>query len=326
MKKNINFFITVLIFSSILSTIFLGWINRKQARQNTCIKFGVLQTISHPALDKAREGLEEELGRTFGKDVELIVQNAQGSMLTAQNIAKSFHCNKGICGIVTIGTLATQAVISVEKTKPIFFCAVTDPIGLGLFNNANNICGVSDSVNIKTAVKIMKQLVPSIKTVSIIFNPAEANSVSLVKKMDAVLNENEIKTVHTGVNSESEVLAAASIAMRKADALLVPTDNTVACVMQTLGKIAAGAKKPLFICDSLLVTEGVLAAAGGVDYKECGFLTAQLIEKVFCKKEKPSDLRTIVPECNRIIVHKKTAEKLNLQIPKLLQNQITWKV
>lgn len=308
---------------TLIMAIFL--LTLKNKPKDKTLTIGLLQTISHPALDNSRNGLVEEFKKIFGNNIKIKEKNAQGSMLTAQTIAKSFHCDKQINGIVSIGTLATQAITQVEKQKPIFFCAVTDPQKLGLTPKQLNICGVSDTVDVDKAIQTINTLIPDAKNIAIIFNPAEANSECLVNKMDEKLKQKALIPVHIGVNNETEVATAATIATQKGDAILIPTDNTVACVMNLVGKIALKAKKPLFICDSLLISNGILAAAGSVNYKECGKLTAQLVEKVLCKNQKPHNLATVFPESNSIAMHKLTAEALNIKIPKELQSKIEWR-
>lgn len=319
-----NFFsenIFVILAVTVVAAAFL--ITLKNRAADKTLTIGVLQTISHPALDNAKNGIVEELEKVFGKNIRIKVQNAEGSMLTAQSVAKSFHCDSQISGIVAIGTLATQAITQIEKQKPIFFCAVTAPQKLGIMDQAN-VCGVSDAVDVKMAVESLNNLVPAAKTVAIIFNPAEANSEFLVNKMDQELTSKNLVPVHIGVNSEAEVQTAATIATHKADAILIPTDNTVACVMSAVGKIALKAQKPLFICDSLLISEGVLAAVGSVNYKECGKLTAQLIEKVFCRHQSPESISVVFPQSANIVMHKSTAEKFKINVPENLKDKIEW--
>jgi putative ABC transport system substrate-binding protein len=323
MKTNFfskNLFIVML---GVLLTATLLIIFKNRTADKT-LTIGILQTISHTALDNCRNGLMEELEKTFGKNIRVKERNAQGSMLTAQTIAKSFHCDKQISGIVSIGTLATQAITQIEKQKPIFFCAVTDPQKFGLTNNQINSCGVSDAVDVDKAIQTLQALAPNAKNIAIIFNPAEANSECLVNQMDEKLKQKDLIPVHIGVNNETEVQTAAIIATQKADALLIPTDNTVACVMNIIGEIALKSKKPLFICDSLLISKGILAASGSVNYKECGKLTAKLIEQVFCKKQMPNSLAVIFPKSNSIVMHKLTAEKLNIKVPEDLVHKIEW--
>jgi putative tryptophan/tyrosine transport system substrate-binding protein len=322
-KKNnwkdlfIGLFVLLCVFGVI---IFL--IKQKYEHQKGVITIGIVQTISHPAFEMAKDGLMQELKRL--RNVEFIVQNAEGSMLTAQAIAKNFHNNKNITAIVALGTLATQAVHRIEKDKNLFFCAVTDPESAGIKEGRGNVYGVCDMVNVEASVRAIKELIPSAKTVAILSNPAEPNSVSIVNKMNVLLKQAQLEPIHIGVNSEAEVLVATSIATHKADVLLIPTDNTIACVMNTVGTIAKKAKKPLFICDKLLISEGVLCAAGGVDYNECGVLTALMIEQVLVKKQFPQK-SIIRPTSHTVIVHKKTAQILGLNISEMIKHNVICK-
>jgi ABC-type uncharacterized transport system substrate-binding protein len=83
-------------------------------------------------------------------------------------------------------------------------------------------------------------------------------------------------------------------------------------------------KKPLFICDNLLVTSGVLAAAGGINYTECGHQAARLAAKVIKEKLKPASLGVVTMPSTAIVMHKKTQEFLEIQVPSLLLTRVVW--
>lgn len=126
------------------------------------------------------------------------------------------------------------------------------------------------------------------------------------------------------MNSEVDIVHAATNAFSRADVILVPTDNTIACAMQMVGRLALKAKKPLIICDNLLVTPGVLGAAGGVDYKKLGAQTGEIALKVLVNHEKPDELLIAKSESTNIFMHRATAEALEVKVPIDLENNVTW--
>jgi putative ABC transport system substrate-binding protein len=308
----------------VCSGIFSLPLMRQSVGTTQGVTIGILQTVSHPALDRAREGFIQECTQGMGNRVSFVEQNAEGAMTTAQTIAQSFHRNPKITAIFALGTLATQAISKVEKQKPVIFCAVTDPIALGVVGPSSNVCGVSDVIDVPTSAQILKALCPQAKNVALLFNPAEANSVSLVRKMENTLQYMHIDPLQIGINSEVEIPSAIAIAVRKADVLWIPTDNTIATAMSMVGFLAFKAKKPLFICDNLLVTRGVLASAGGVDYTECGRRSAQLAVKIFKNKHKPVHLGVVWTPSKIIAVHQETCAHLDIHIPNELSSRIVW--
>lgn len=303
-----------------------GWV-RLQLVHAPCdgLVIGIMQTASHPALDRARQGCVDELRRRWGGRVTCIEQNAEGAMATAQTIAQSFARNDRMHAVVTIGSLATQAMQQVEKHKPIVFCAVTDPATVGVGEHCHNICGVSDALDIDGAVATMRQMCPSLHRIAMLYNPAEVNSVSLVARMEAALRAAGMLAIRVGVHNEAELPSALAIIMPEVDALWVPTDNTIANAMGLVGRLALKAKKPLFISDGLLVTHGVLAAIGGVDYEHNGRHAAEFIDGLINHHRKPRELGVAATPSSSVIVEKATAQQLGITIPESLASRVTWK-
>ena len=278
-------------------------------------RIGILQTASHPALDAVREGFIEQLQEELHHDVQCIIQNAEGNISHAHAIAQRFHADKTIDGIFTIATPATQAQASIETKKPIFFAAVTDPHALGFVHPTTNICGASDMIDVEKEIDLLVNLVPHAKKVGLIFNTAEVNSIILISKMKNELQKRNLTPLDFGVTSEADIPAAIEVACRKTDALLAPTDNTIASTIDLIASIALKHKKPLIVSDNLLVSHGALAASG-VDYKESGRQAARLAYAVLVDGKKPFELPIAQPQSNIVLINKKTLGILGLTIPK----------
>src|SRR5436190_7684961 len=103
---------------------------------------GILQTASHPALDAARQGFIDEIQSQVNDKVNFVINNGQGSISTIHTIAQQFHAKQDIDGIFAIATPAVQAMVSIEKEKPICIAAVS--VTPALFLSEKNVCGVSD--------------------------------------------------------------------------------------------------------------------------------------------------------------------------------------
>lgn len=279
---------------------------------------GILQTASHPALDAARDGFVEELKNKIGDSVEFVIQNAQGSVSQAHAIAQQFRANKKITGFFAIATPAAQAMSAVEKEKPIFIAAVTDPQALGLLYPTTNVCGTQDMINVKAEIDMLRQLVPHAKTVGLLYTSGETNSVALVKQMRLELEARGLMPIDFAASNEADMPAVVERACRKADVILAPTDNTVASSISLIASITHKHKTPLFVSDNMLVTFGALAARG-VDYKESGKQTARIAYAVLSEGKKPSELPIEQTKTNSIYINKKTLDALGLTIPEALQ-------
>ena len=230
----------IIIMAALAGAFILSFVIAKQMKKPaTTAKYtiGILQTASHPALDAVRDGFMEELKNTLGVDVAFIIQNAQGSVSQAHTIAQQFHANKQIQAVFAIATPAAQAMSAVEKTKPIFIAAVTDPNALGLIYPMTNVCGVTDAINVPAEIDMLVQLVPSAKTVGLLYTSGETNSLVMAKQMRQELEKRGLMVIDFAVTSESDLPAITELACRKVDVLLSPTYNMVASAIALLATI-----------------------------------------------------------------------------------------
>ena len=301
--------------------------DRKQSHTTPLYIIGILQTASHPALDAAREGFIEELTKTMGLNIDFIIRNGEGSIASMHTIAQQFHNNSQIGGVFAIATPAAQAMATVEQDKPIFIAAVTDPYALGLMHATTNVCGVQDMVDVKAEIDMLTQLLPNARTVGLIYNNGEVNSVAVVDMMHAELNKKGLTAVDFAVNSESDLPTAAQMAFLKSDVVLTPIDNMVASSITLLASLAHQNKKPLIVSDNMLVAFGALAARG-VDYKESGKQVAHIAWRVLNGGENPYENPWEIPivqaQSDTLYINKNVIKDLGLIIPSSLGSQIVW--
>ncbi len=315
-----------LVMSGVLIAAFIGLFavvrNFKQSsKKNVTYTIGILQTASHPALDAAREGFIEELKSKLGDEIEFVIQNAQGSVSQAHTIAQQFHANLTMQGVFAIATPAAQAMSSVEKAKPIFIAAVTDPQALGLISPLTNVCGSKDMIDVQGEVDLVKQFAPGAKLVGLLYTSGETNSQVLVREMKRLLGAQGIETTDFAVSTEADMQAAMESACRKVDVILAPTDNAVASTIALTSSLACKYKKPFLVSDNMLVAAGPLAARG-VDYKECGKEAGKVAYKVLVEGKKPSDLPIEQIESKEVFVNRRTLQTLVATLPEVLQAEV----
>lgn len=235
-------------------------------------KIGITQIVSHPALDASAEGFKEALAEKGFTNITYDDQNAQGDMATAASIAQKF-AGEGLDLIFGIATPTSQAVVKADQTTPIVFTAVTDPVGAGLVKNVEapeaNVTGVSDMLPVDSHLELIKQIVPDVKTVGVIYNAGEANSVYLVEAEKEQAAAMGIEIVEATASNSSEVQAAAQSLVGRADAISVLTDNTAVSALESIIKVAQQNKIPVIAGDTDSVKRGAVAAYA-FDYKDLG--------------------------------------------------------
>ncbi|HLJ30932.1 MAG TPA: ABC transporter substrate-binding protein [Candidatus Babeliales bacterium] len=282
---------------------------------------GIIQTASHPALDAARDGFMSTLQQKLGNDIGFTVSNGQGSINTLYSIAQQFHARQDLDAVYAIATPAAQAMASVEKEKPIIIAAVTVAPELGINFDQPNVCGVSDMINVRAEIEAMQQLLPNIKTVGVLFTAAETNAVATSKVMITQLEKSGYTPISIGIASESDIEPAVMSALRKVDALLAPTDNTIANTVALIADLARKAEKPFIVSDNMLVKYGPLMARG-VDYHHAGMDAARIALQILVDHKKPYELPIAGAESKDIFVNMQTADALKIEIPENLKKYI----
>jgi len=283
------------------------------------ITVAVTAIVEHPALDAARDGIKDSLaaeGFKDGDNINFIYQSAQGAPATAAQIARQF-VGDGVSVIVPISTPSAQAALAATKDIPIVFTAVTDPLAAELVPSLNapggNVTGISDMSPMADHVALIKEITPNVKTLGVLFNPGEANSVSLVNRLKEVAAPAGLEIVEAPVTKSADVQAAARGLVGKVDAMYVPTDNTVVSALEAAIAVADENKIPFYAGDTDSVERGALASIG-FNYYDVGVETGKVVARVL-NGEKPGDIDVAFATGTNLFVNKTAAEKMGVTIP-----------
>ncbi len=281
-------------------------------------KIGIMQIISHPALDNARQGFEDAF-KEAGLKVDFDRQDAQGEVSTANVIANKFVSDK-VDLIFSIATPTTQAAVNATSTIPVVFSAVTDPKSAGLLKE--NVTGSSDRVdNIGEQLDILKQLNPNAKKIGILFNSSEQNSLTQVEAIKKSAAEKGIEVIEQSVTSPSEITQALGVLLPKVDALYIPTDNLVVSSMPAVVERANAAKKIIIASDEGSVVTGALYTKG-IDFYELGKEAGKLAIQILKDGKKPSELEYVTLKPTNLVFNKKSLEAIGLTLPDSLKDQV----
>lgn len=273
---------------------------------NAIPTIAIIKTATHPALDQALSGFCEEIKNKFHNDIAFVIKNADGSVTSAQTIVDSLQQNKNIMLFYSIATLALSAIAQKEKEKPIVFSAVTNPLILGL-EDQKNICGVTDLVDIKKQINQILAFVPKAKSVGIIFNGGEINSLYVVKEMQEKFEKRNIAVRKISVTNSIEIPAALEQIINNIDVLIAPSDNTVAMAASLITNISNHYKVPSIFSDNLLLQYGATASCG-VDYKKAGSIAGKMAISLIENASTPATIGFVQEEETKLIVNKNLYE------------------
>ena len=288
----------------------------------------VSQIVEHPALDACRNGLLDGLkdaGFIEGENLIFKFQTAQGNPATAAQIAKQF-VGESPDVLVGIATPSAQALANATQTIPIIYSAVTDPVGAKLIKNIaapeGNVTGLSDISPVAQHVNIMQQIIPGLKTIGVVYNPGEANAVSLVELLKAAANEKGLAIAEGTASRTAEVQAAAQAVASKSDIIYAITDNTVASAIAALINAADSVKTPVFGAATSYVEDdngkpvGAVAAVG-FDYYQVGYQTAEYVVGILQGKN-ISDMAAKIAKGTDIYINPAAARKNGVVLPESL--------
>ncbi|WP_238334071.1 ABC transporter substrate-binding protein, partial [Companilactobacillus halodurans] len=156
-------------------------------KQNAIPKVGVLQLMSHPALDQINKGIDDTLkksGYIDGKNVKIEFQNAQGDQSNLNSMAQQLTQKKNDL-ILGIATPSAQALAKKTKSTPIVVTAVTNLESAGLVKSDNkpntNVTGTKDLGPVDKQVKLLTTLTKNNKPIGVLYNSSEENSVLQIK-------------------------------------------------------------------------------------------------------------------------------------------------
>lgn len=308
--------------------VFLGFAFFKEngglVKQRTP-RIGVLTLMHHPALDQIYKGFVDELakeGYHNGKNIKIEYQNANGDQSNLKAMASKL-VNDNCTVIYSITTPAAQAVANSTTKTPIILGAVTDPKGAGLVKDnkhpGGNITGVSDQAPIKEQINLIKEFMPNMKTLGVIYTSSDSSAVAGYHQIVRECKKQGITLKAYSIANSNDLNQVSEQMLSQVDAVIVPTDNTIAGAMQTLVKNANAAKKPVFPAAGTMVKQGGVATYS-VNQYDLGVRGAKMTVQVL-KGKKPADTPIQYVRHGEPVLNLKQARKLGLTVPKHFQKE-----
>lgn len=293
------------------------------------ILIGMVQQVTHPALDAAGKGVIDVLkenGYEDGKNIRLDRQNAANDIPTLATIAKKFKDDK-VDYVVVIGTLPLQNTWQVFQgsATPIVFNSVTDPYAAGVAKSStdkgDNLTGIQASPPVEDAFRLILEVLPKAKKVGIIWTATEKNSEIATVRARIVAKELGVDLVEATVSKADEVLAAAqSLTAKKVDAIFISTDSTVVSALESVVKVAGDSKTPLFGNDPASSQRGAVCALG-LDYYDNGRNSGAMLVKLL-KGGKAKDIPIEAQKKGQLACNTKAAEQQGVTLPDSLVKRI----
>lgn len=290
-------------------------------------KVAVSQIVEHPALDATRQGLVDGLkakGYEQGKNLDFDYKTAQGNPAIAVQIARQYVGERPDV-LVGIATPTAQALVSATRDIPVVFTAVTDPVGAKLVKKleqpGKNVTGLSDLSPVDQHVELIQEIMPDVKSIGVVYNPGEANAVSLMKLLKESTEKRGIELVEATALKSADVQTATQAIAAKSDIIYALIDNTVASAIEGMIVSANQAKTPVFGAATSYVERGAVASLG-FDYYQIGVQTADYVAQIL-EGEDPGKIDVKVAKGSDLVINATAAKKLGLAIPQTVMDRAT---
>jgi putative ABC transport system substrate-binding protein len=222
---------------------------------------------------------------------------------------------------------AVTALQQASRTVPIVFVGVSDPVGTGFVESLSRPGGnITGFTNFEAAIggkwlELLKEIAPSIKRVSMLFNPETANAGAsggiYLPSIEAAARALNIELIASPVHNPADIDDVFAAISQSPDGGLIVMPNTfLAANGERIVAQAARYQIPTVYFGVRFVKVGGLLSYG-VDVTDMFRHAAPYVDRIL-KGEKPADMPVQAPTKYQLVINLKTAKALGLTIPQSL--------
>lgn len=281
---------------------------------------GILQYISHGALDEAREGFIAGLadnGYVDGENITIDYQNAQGDQSNLSTISDRF-VNDQVDLVLAIATPAAQAIAGKTTELPILATAVTDYVVARLVDSneapGGNVSGTTDMNPVKEQIELLVEFVPDAKTIGVLYTSSEDNSILQAELAKEAIEGLGLNYVEVTVTNSNDVQQATQSIVAQCDAIYIPTDNVFSSAMPVVHGVTSESKTPV-VCGETGMTQVGGIATLGTSYYELGYQTGEMAVKILKGEAEPATMPIESAKSFEYYVNGAIVEELGIKVP-----------
>lgn len=279
---------------------------------------GVCQLVEHEALDAATQGFQDALKDKLGENnVVFDVQNAQGEETNCATICTGF-VSDNVDLILANTTASLQAASAATNSIPIVGTSITDyatALNADDWNGTSgtNITGTSDLAPLDQQEAMIKELVPDVTQVGIVYCSAEANSVFQANQIEAALEKDGIAYKEYSAADSNEIQSVVTKAVSECDCLYVPTDNTMAANVDIIKNVTVPAGIPV-IAGEEGICQGALATLS-ISYYDIGQAAGEMAYEILVNGKDPGTMEIEYASATTKEYNADVADALGITIP-----------
>lgn len=280
---------------------------------------GICQLVQHDALDAATEGFKDALTELCGEgNVTFDEQNAQGEHNMCATIVNQFVSDNVDLILANATDPLTTAATATADT-PIIGTSVTDyatALQIEDWTGATglNVSGTSDLAPIDEQEAMLKELLPEVKKVGILYCSAEPNSKYQAELFMEALQKDNIECKEYTAADSNEIQSVVTSAVSEVEAIYIPTDNTMASNTEIVKNVCVPAKIPVIAGEQGICT-GCGIATLSISYYDIGYKAGEMAYDVLANG---ADITTMdiefAPEVTKMY-NKEICDALSITVP-----------
>ena len=293
---------------------------RCQAAVETIVDIinGVYPDLDLPIAKKA--------GLLDGYRIELVKADHQGKPDVAKSEAERLYGQEGVFAVIgSYNSSASKPASAVaERLQKIFMCGASSSAAL-TERDLKYFFRLAPTDRIEAIEfvhwfdELNKSKKAGIKTVGVIYNAGESNSVFLIDAEKEAASALGLEIVEATASNSSEVQAAAESLVGRVDAISVLTDNTAVSALESIIKVGEQNGIPVIAGDTDSVKRGAVAAYA-FDYedlgKQAGYQAAAILMGTPIK-----DIPVEYAENLQLSINEEAASRMGVTIPADLKEQ-----
>ena len=285
------------------------------------IGFLAADSSSSRVYEGFRQGMRE-LGYAEGTNFTIQWRFADGTYERLPGFATEFARSK-VDIIVAGTTLSVQSARQATTTIPIVMVAVPDPVGEGfarsLSRPGGNITGLSNIVTEISAkhLELLSAAVPKLSRVAVLINPLNPSDALILEQIAGAAYSTRVKVSAIEASTPQQLEAGFdAITRARAQALIVAADSCFDVHREQIARLAIKNRLPTIVSNREMTEAGGLMSYGQ-DLTEHYRRAATYLHKIL-NGAKPGDLPIEQPTVLELVINRKTAKALGLDIPREL--------
>ncbi|MGE5340391.1 MAG: ABC transporter substrate-binding protein [Candidatus Omnitrophota bacterium] len=274
---------------------------------NASPMIAIVKSMDNPQYSDSIKGFLEVINKEIPSNRVKIYD------LNEKNIIENINSKKPSL-ILTIGTTATLLITDKIKSTPIVFSMIMAPQESGITDK--KIAGASLDIPIKMQLEKLKDSLPGLNRIGVMYNPAENENIikearQKAKDLGLILKSCPVKSVE-------EVLGIKEFNF---DVLWIIPDSVVCQpgIIKELLLKSLNQKVPVIGLTQSYVKAGALMAMQ-CDYKDNGRQAGEISVRIL-KGSNYSDLNICVPRRTKLYLNVAIADRLKIKIPASLISQ-----